>query len=233
MTKKKRPIIWIVGITLCLCAVPVVGITLLFFFPAILNPFMPIYSFKMIPSTHTGYTHYTLTRGKTTYESDYEEYALSSPGNDHEIGQTSSGMRLIEIYGQKKYIVVYDFMDQVAVFRDSRYPAIDLSTAIVTDMKLASLAYAPGLGPEKDTQDSHLIQNVLAALTTGTPITAPPSGSNLQKYCLFLSGGDLIGMQYCVGVYVDASGQVYLARDTLSKEWFQASDLLSDWVKTP
>ena len=193
---------------------------------------MPLYDFKMTPSTHAGYTRYTLTRGNTTYESDYEEYALSSPGSDHQIGQTASGMRLIEIYGQKKYIVVYDFMDQVAVFRDSQYPALDLSAISVTEMKLASLAYAPGLGPEKDTKDLQLIQSVITTLTEGTPIASPVSSAT-DKYCLFLSGGELIGMQYCAGVYVDSARDVYLARDTITQEWFQASPLFTKWATSP
>jgi len=200
--------------------------------PAILNPFMPIYIYKMTPSTQAGYYHYTLTRGNITYESDYEEYALFSPGNDHEIGQTLSGMRLIEISGQTNYIVVYFFMDQVAVFHESQVPPLDLSTASITDMKLASLAYAPGLGPEKDSQDSQLIQDVITTLTEGNPTPSPVGGSP-DKYVLFLSGGDLTGMQYGVGVYVDSSGGVYLARDTLSKDWFQASPLFTQWATTP
>lgn len=228
MSRNKWLFVGGIGAALCICVVVII----IFFFPALLNPFIPIYSFKMTPSTQAGYTHYTLTRGNTTYVSDYEEYALSSPGNDHEIGQTLDGMRLIEIAGQGQYIVAYSFMDQVAVFRTSQAAAINLSTAGVTNMKLASLAYAPGLGPEKSTQDPKLIQEVITALTQGTQVNSP-SGSNVQKYCLFLSGGSLIGMQYCVGAYVDASGNVYLARNTLSKDWFSASDLLSNWVKTP
>lgn len=230
MTNKKRPLVWIIGIALCICVLLIAGIVIVFFFPGLLNPFMPLYSFKMTPSTHVGYTHYTLTHGNTTYVSDYEEYALSSPGNDHEIGQTFSGMRLIEISGQGQYIVVYSFMDQVAVFRDSQASAIDLSTAGVTEMKLASLAYAPGLSPEKDTQDSEIIQEVVSTLTEGTPIVSPVGGT---PDCLYLSGGLLIGMQYCVGVYMDASGQVYLAHDTLSKEWFEAGPLFTEWATTP
>src|ERR1044071_8158819 len=104
MSRKNRLIILGIGIFLCLC-IPLVAGVVLFFFPALLNPFMPIYSFKMTPSTQAGYTHYTLTRGSKTYVSDYEEYALSSPGNDNEIGQTLDGMRLIEISGQGQYIV--------------------------------------------------------------------------------------------------------------------------------
>jgi hypothetical protein len=229
MSRKKWLIIGAIGILICVCVIPLT----LFFQPWLLRTFVPLYIFKSTPSQHAGYTQYTLTRGNTTYVSDYEEYSLSSPGNDHQIGQTASGMRLYEIYGQKKYIVVYSFMDQVAVFRDNRYPAVDLSTASITDMKLASLAYAPGLGPQKDTQDSKLIQDVIAILTTGTPATNSTAASNVQKYCLYLSGGDLIGMQYCVAAYVDSTGNVYLAHDTLSKDWFPVGELVADWVKTP
>jgi hypothetical protein len=87
MTKKKLPRDWLIGSVPCVCAVPVAGIVF-FFFPTLLNRFIAIYSYKMIPSTHIGYDHYSLTRGNTTYKSDYGEYALCSPGNDHEIGQT-------------------------------------------------------------------------------------------------------------------------------------------------
>ncbi len=229
MITKKRLRLGFLGIVGCSC---LTGLTV-FFFPAVLHPFLPIYRYKTTPSTHAGYTHYTLTRGNLTYVSDYEEYALSSPGNDRQIGQTASGMRLYEIYGQQRYIVVYDFMDPVAVFRDSRYPAVDLSTAHITDMQLASLAYAPGLGPQKETQDSKLIQDVIITLTTGTPIANSPQGGSVQKYCLYLSGGDLIGMQYCVGVHVDPAGNVMLARDTLSSAWLPATKLIADWVKSP
>jgi hypothetical protein len=59
------------------------------------------------------------------------------------------------------------------------------------------------------------------------------SVSDPHKYCLYLSGGDLTTMEYCVGAYLDNAGNVYLAKDTLSKQWYPASQTLSDWVKTP
>ena len=227
MPKRKRLIVWIIGISLCLCSIP-----LLFFFqPWLFNPFMPLYKFTSIPSAQAGYPHYTLTRGNVTYVSDYEEYALSSPGNDHQIGQTTSRMRLYEISGQTDYIVLYDFMDQVAVFRDSSQPVLDLSAITITHLKLASAEVAPGMAPEKDTDDPQLIDEVLASLKRGTP--AASSNTNVKKYCLYLSGGDLMGMQYCAGIYVDSAGKVYVSKDTLSKEWYPVSPLFSDWVKSP
>ncbi len=233
MSRRKWFILGAVGIALCVCVIPLIAVAIYFFRPALFNPLLPVYDYKVVSSSHTGYSHQTLILGGTTYESDYAEYALSSPGSDHQIGQTASGMRLYEVYGQKNYVVLYDFMDQVAVFRNSQQPALDLKTAGITGMKLASLAYAPGMGPEKDTSDPQLIKYVITTLTDDTPVAASSSGSNIQKYCLYLSGGSLYGMQYCAGVYVDQAGQVYLARDSLTKDWFQADPLFSAWVKTP
>src|SRR5258706_3598228 len=232
MSRRKWFILGAVGIALCVCVIPLIAVAIYFFRPALFNPLLPVYDYKVVSSSHTGYSHQTLILGGTTYESDYAEYALSSPGSDYQIGQTADGMRLYEVYGQKNYVVLYDFMDQVAVFRNSQQPALDLKTAGITGMKLASLAYAPGMGPEKDTDDPQLIQYVITTLTAGTLVTASSLGSNIQKYCLYLSGGDLYGMQYCAGVYVDQRGQVYLAHDALTKEWIRASPLLSEWVKT-
>ncbi len=199
MSRRKWFILGAVGIALCVCVIPLIAVAIYFFRPALFNPLLPVYDYKVVSSSHTGYSHQTLILGGTTYESDYAEYALSSPGSDHQIGQTASGMRLYEVYGQKNY----------------------------------SLAYAPGMGPEKDTSDPQLIKYVITTLTDDTPVAASSSGSNIQKYCLYLSGGSLYGMQYCAGVYVDQAGQVYLARDSLTKDWFQADPLFSAWVKTP
>jgi len=228
MSRKKWLIPGIIGIVVCFCIVPAVSLAIYLFRPALLNPFMPVYDYKIVPSVYAGYMRHTLALGNQTYESDYTEYGLTSPGNDRQIGQTSQGARLYHIYGQDNFFVLYDFMSPVAVFRDSRQPAFDLGTAGVTDMLLAPL----GLGPQKSTNDPRIIQDVISTLTDRAPAAADTGGS-LDKYCLYLSGGKLIGMQYCVGMYMDKAGQVLLARDTVSKELFQASPLVSGWAKSP
>ena len=231
MTRKK----WLIvgGAVLLVCMIPIVGAAVFFFQPWLLTPYIPLYQFQRGDSNQAGYPLLTLTHGETTYVSDYTEYALSSPGYDRQIGQTTNGAHLYTIDGQKNYVVLYDFMDPVAVFRGVNQPPFDLNTLSVTGMQLASLAFAPGMGHEKNTEDSKLIQNVIATVTKGTPISSTVSVSDSHKYCLYLFGGDLTTMEYCVGAYLDNAGNVYVAKDTLSKEWYPANQLLSDWVQTP
>ena len=212
---------------LCVCLAGISGLVL-FFRPSLLDPEIPVYHYTRIKSTRTGYVHQELTLGNTTYVSDYEEYALSSPGNNHHIGQTPDGMRLYQIIGQTDYLVLYSFMDLVAVFRNSQQPALDLSKITITHLKLASTEVAPGMAPEKDSDNPQLIQEVLDTLKAGTSVV--PLNSNIKRYCLYLSGGDLTGMQYCVGVFVDDKGTVYLDHDTVSTDWFPANSLFTKWV---
>lgn len=228
MSRKKWWIIGLAVLALLICAVPVVVVVFYLYGPPLLNPSMPVYDYQVVPSTQVGYSRHTLRLRDKVYESDYTEYALASPGNDQQIGQTSWGGRLYRIYGQEDFFVLYDFMSPLAVFRDSQKLEFDLGTADVTDMQLSPLES----GPQKNTKDSHLIQDVVTTITEGTPITSVVSGS-LDTYCLYLSGGKLVGMTYCAGVYMDKTGQVFLARDTISKEWFQASPLFEKWAKTP
>jgi hypothetical protein len=135
---------------------------------------------------------------------------------------------LYRIYGQEDFYVLYDFMSPLAVFRNSSSLEFDLGAAGVTDMLLSPL----GSGLQKSTKDPQLIQDVVTTITKGTLISSVVSGS-LDTYCLYLSGGKLVGMTYCAGVYMDKTGQVFLARDTISKEWFQASPLFVEWAKSP
>ena len=233
MSRKRWLMIGLGGIGLCICVI-VIGVLVIFLRPSLLNPKLPVYTYTKTPSTHAGYDHFELTLGDKTYVSDSEEYALFSPGSgDHAIGQTADGMLLYEVYGQTNYVVLYSFMDPVAVFRNSKQPVLDLSTITVTHLKLASAGVAPGTAPEKDTDDPQLIQAVMSSLRKGTPVTVPSAVGDMKKYCLYLSGGNLYGMQYCAGTYVDQAGQVYLARDALTKDWLQADPLFSAWVKTP
>jgi len=133
--------------------------------------------------------------------------------------------RLNTIYGQKDYIVLYDFMSPVAVFRSIHEPVLELRTAGVTEMILTDLV--PG-GPQKSTTDAALINDVIATLTGSAPVRASAS---VKKYGLYLSGGKLIGMKYCAGLYIDGAGQVYLARDTFTDKWNRSSDAFSKWTK--
>lgn len=218
------------GLFTCICIIAIGSVAVLIFRPSLLNPFMPTYEYEITPSAYEGYSHHTLTRGSLTYESDYTEYGLSTGGNDHQIGQTPMGGRLIEISGQPDYVVLFDFMSPIAVFRKSGTPPFNWRTIDFNEMHLYQIGVA-GTAPLTST-DANLIRETLEPLREGNSITASDQvDAGYQSYYLNLYSDQLQGMWYIIGVYKDTNGEVYVAENTFSKEWFPASKTFSDWVK--
>lgn len=229
MSKKKWLTIGI-GILSCICIGGASLVVIGFVRPSLLNPFTPVFEYEITPSVHEGYSHHTLTRGSLTYESDYAEYGLSTGGNDHQIGQTPLGGRLIEITGQPDYVVLFDFMSPIAVFRKSGSPPFDWRSIDFTEMHLFPLD-VPGVAPTTST-DVDLIAEALSPLRDGrSAIASDKVGTGYQSFYLNLYSDQLNGMWYILGVYKDINGRVYVAENTFSKEWVPASEIFAKWIE--
>ncbi|MBI3169345.1 MAG: hypothetical protein HYZ22_12750 [Chloroflexi bacterium] len=232
MSKKK----WLtvgIGVFACIC---IAGVWLLgvgFFRPALFNPFMPVYEYEIMPSVHEGYSHQTLTREGITYESDHAEFGLSTGGSDHQIGQTPMGGRLIEVAGQPDYVVLFDFMSPIGVFRKSGNPPFDWRAVDFTEMQLYPYPSSATAGTAPITStDAALIKEALTPIREGTSAISPDQvHAGYQSFFLNLYSDQLYGMWYMIPVYVDETGQAYVAENTLSKEWFPANETFSNWVR--
>lgn len=231
MSKTKR---WILG-----GGIAIMILVAVFFLTAallvrqsLLKAGTPIYDYKSVPSEHEGYSHQTLTIENHTYESDYAEYGLSAAGTDFQVGQTSLGGRIYEIDTQRNYLVVYDFMSPIGVFRDSQIPPFDWRTTDFNEMRLYSTEIATATPQEpKTSTDVQLIQAALAPMRRDSePISPSQLSGGYKSFVLYLYSEQLTGMSYSIGVYMDDTGAVYVAENTLSKEWFPASELFSKWV---
>jgi hypothetical protein len=238
MSRKKWLLIGVVGFAICICAIPIALLAIYFFRPSFLDPFTTVYAYEVVPSTHEGYSRHTLTMGNTTYESDYPEYTLSLAGGDNSqlIGQTPLGGRIYGIPGQDPsvYVVMYDFMSPVGIFRKSQYPIFDWHTATFRKMRLYPLGAGTNTtGAYKGSTDAQLIQNVLATLKGRTAISPSQVTGSTSNYALYLYSNQLPGMNFCAGVYMDGDGRVYLAENTISREWFPASQPFYEWARSP
>jgi hypothetical protein len=233
MSRNKWLIVAASAIVACVCII-CVGALVAFVRPSLLNPLMPVYEYKIVPSTHEGYSLHTLTRGGTTYESDYTEYGLWTNFTDKQIGQTPLGGRVYTIPDQENYVVLYDFMSPIGVFRKSGTPPYDWRTDNFNEMHLYStrIATATPNDPIIST-DTQLIQDAVAPILGGAPAISPDQvNGSYESYVLYLYSEQLTGMSYGFGVYIDDSGQVYVAENTLSKEWSPASESFSEWAKS-
>ena len=231
MSKTKR---WIpgVGIAIVILAAGTFLTAALLFRQALLKAGTPVYDYKVVPSEHEGYSRQTLTIAGLTYESDYAEYGLSAAGNDFQVGQTSAGGRIYEIDPQRNYLVVYDFMSPIGVFRNSQIPPFDWRTTDFNEMRLYSTEIATATPQEpKTSTEAQLIQAALAPMRGDSKSISPNQVSGAYKsFVLYLYSEQLTGMSYAIGVYVDETGAVYVAENTLSKEWFPADELFSEWA---
>ena len=234
MSVKKK---WMVGIIVFVIGggVAVFGLAAILFRQALLNAGNPPdYAYQTSPSTHEGYSHQTLTIAGSVYVSDYEEYGLSSAGNDILMGETATGQRVYQIAGQADYLVVYDFMSPLGVFRNTLVPPFDWRTVDFNEMRLYPMV-APNTQTPADpisSTDKDLLEAALSPLRDSsiTPLS-PDQVTPTQTYSLSLYSDQLSGMWYILGVYVDTAGKVYVAENTLAKEWFPASEAFSNWVK--
>lgn len=229
MSKKKWLTI-VIGVFACVC-VTVFGLAAVSLIrPSLFNPFMPVYEYEITPSTHDGYSHHTLTYGNIIYESDYTEFGLSTGGGDRQIGQTPMGGQLIEIVGQPDYLVLFDFMSPIAIFHKSGTPPFDWRTVDFNEMHLHPLDVT-GVAPSTST-DVIMIAEALAPLrAANSPVSQDQINTNYRSFILNLYSNQLQGMWYMVGVYKDVNGQVYVAENTNSKEWFPASKSFAEWIQ--
>lgn len=234
MSRNKWLITGVIGILVCICVMAIALLVIAFFRPSLLNPLMPVYDYEIVSSTYEGYSRPTLTPGSTTYESDYAEYGLFTNWSDQQIGQTSLGGRIYTIPSQENYVVLYDFMSPIGVFRNSQTPPFDWRTINFNEMRLYSIEIATATPNEpKISTDIELIQDALSPMLGNAPVISPSQVAVSHKgFALYLYSEQLAGMSYSIGVYIDESGQVYMAENTLSKEWFAASKAFSEWAKS-
>jgi len=234
MSAKKK---WMVGIIVFVIGggIAVFGLAAILYRQAFLNAKnLTEYVYQTSPSTHEGYSHQTLTIASSMYVSDYEEYGLSSAGNDILMGETATGQRVYQIAGQADCLVVYDFMSPLGVFRNTLAPPFDWRTVDFNEMRLYPMV-APNTQTPADpitSTDKNLIAEALTPLRDSSIKPLSPDQITLaQTYSLSLYGDQLSGMWYILGVYVDTDGKVYVAENTLSKEWFPASETFAEWIQ--
>ncbi len=233
MPRKKWLIVGASVVLVCVGLICVGGL-IAFFRPSLFNPLMPVYEYEIVQSAHEGYSRHTLTRGNVTYEMDYAEYGLWTNWYDKQIGQTSLGGRIYTVPGQENYVVLYDFMSPIGVFRDSQTPAFDWRTANFNEMRLYSTKIVTATPNDpKISTDIQLIQDALSPILEATSAISPSEvNGSYEGYALYLYGEALEGMSYAIGGYIDDSGMIYVGENTLSKEWFPANEIFSEWAKS-
>ena len=197
------------------------------------------YSYEQSPSAQSGYTRQTLTSGSTVYESDSTEYALQLSGSDTSrlVGTITEGGKIYAIPGQdpSEYVALWDSTSPVAVFRNSKHAAFDWRNADFYKMQFTPPRSTNTAIPfkTKESANPQLLTEVLESLKNETIVSPTQAGDGVKSYTLYLYSGELAGMSYCVGVYIDSTGRVYLAENTISQEWHQAGPLFSRWAKLP
>jgi hypothetical protein len=241
MSKNKWLILFALAAALCiiLCTMAVVFLGIIGgFVSQRYNPiyFGPVYTFEQSPSTHSGYRHSTFSSGNTVYVNDYDEYALLSANTNptQVVGRTEyGGDTICAIPGQKptSYVIHVGWMGPEGIYRNSQLPPFDWRNATFQKMQFA---IPDGPAANKQSTDAALIEDVVTTLkqaaTTTPPSQVPGSYDNI--YGLYLFSDQLPGLIYCVGVYMDNSGQVYVAENTSSKQWIQAGPRFTKWVQT-
>lgn len=220
---------WLSGCGLALCALcsvcAAVWAVFTLFFP-------PLYQMEQVPSPHDGYLRTTLSDGNVSYVNDYEESALTAFGAPvtERIGLTWGGSGLYAIPGQavSAYVLEYDPMYEV-VYRNIDHPPFDWRAAEFRLMRL----YRPGNAYE--TTDARIIQDVLAAFEENPPLTVPFQAdgnyAGYQNNWLQSISADLPGLAYNFGVHISPLGEVFLAENPLSNQWFPAGRPFVEWVQ--
>lgn len=250
MTKKKWLIVIALGMAACATMCAIVFVVWFIRLDNMgVDHTLPVYTFEQIPSIHPGYRRTTITSGTSVYVNDFDEYALRLENTDptHAIGRTPfGGGKIYAIPGQKPtaYVAadVGSEMSAYAVFRNSQLPPFDWRTATFQKMEFT---WPNGSGANERTTDPALIEDVVRTLRDGTPtnLPTPVSGSISNLSGLHLFSDQLPGLIYCLEVYPDKAGPVYLAENMVvetanSKPWVQArwvpaSLLFTKWVQTP
>jgi hypothetical protein len=209
-------------------------ITLAFFFRTGASSLLSAtYRYNDIPSKYTGFVRHVLRTGSTTYDSDYAEYGLSATGTDRLLAQVSSTARVYAIPGEDPsvYVVLYDLKTQVGVFRNTQHPAFDWRRISFKEMRFFQLD-TNSSNTYQSSADTQLIQEAITALRGRTSVSPLQVTGKPTRYGLNLYSDQHPGLIYCLGVFVDGAGNVYLAENTLSQDWFPAGKLFTNWVKS-
>ena len=253
MTRTKWLILAVAVLALGLVAVGLLGMLLFVHFvgphETATDPSLPVYTTDQTPSAHAGYRHTTLTCGNAVYVNDFDEYALQLINVEptQAVGRTAFGDgKICAIPGQKPeaYLAgdVGSEMPAYAVFRNRQLPPFDWRTATFREMQYTGLSSA---GVDKRTADPTLIADVVRSLKEGAPVIPPPpeSGSLSNIAGLHLYSDQLSGLVYCPAVYLDKTGQVYVAenmalefinsRTKVRARWLPAGPDFTKWVHTP
>jgi hypothetical protein len=239
MSKNKWLMLFTLAVALCMMAVLYLGI-IGGFVSQRYNPtyFGSVYTFlEQIPSSHNGYLRTSLSSGSEVYVNDYDEYSLllENTNPTQVVGRTEyGGDTICAISGQKptSYIVHVGWMGPEGIYRNSQQPPFDWRNATFQKMQFVM---PDGPAANKRTTDSALIEDVVTTLKQGTAATPPSQvpGSYNNIYGLYMFSDQLPGLIFCVGVYMDKTGQVSLAENISSKKWIQAGPIFTKWVQTP
>ncbi len=191
----------------------------------------PLYTLTQSPSALADFMSTTLASGDNVYVSDVPEYALMVDSSflPAIVGRTADGLVLYAIPGQKPgdYVALSGLMFPSEPFRNTSTPPFDWRKAEFQEIRLM-----PGEAGDrpKQSDDPQLIAEALAAMqgSFGPALTLKvPAGSDLR-----LVSDQLPGLVYCARVYFDDAGQIYLAENGLSDQWFPAGPLFTTWAKT-
>jgi hypothetical protein len=242
--KKKWLIVLSAFAALCLAAVATVCVVLFWGASRVVDHFLPAYSTQQIPSTHPGYRRTTLLSGSSAYVNDYEEYSLRliNPEPTQVIGRYGAGkVCAIPDQNPTNYIAADcgSEMPAYEVFRNSQTQPFDWRKATFQQMQFTGPS---GSGVNILTTNQTLITDVIRTLRDGTPatttLTLSTNASNFAEICLF--SDQLPGLIFCPAVYLDPSGQVFLAESTAyvptgspsqnQSTWKSASREFTDWI---
>ncbi|MBV6394765.1 MAG: hypothetical protein HFACDABA_00333 [Anaerolineales bacterium] len=194
---------------------------------------LPVYRMNQVDSQHAGFRRTTLTHGDSVYVNDYEESALMAFGEQpsKRIGRFPVSLGINGLYaipGQdvSAYVLEYDPMYQ-AVYRNIHHPPFDWRAAKFQMMRLYST------GNAVETEDVLVIGEALAAFD-GAPMIVPMQAdgnyAGYENHWLQSFSDALPGLAYNFGVHIDSSGQVFLAENVVSNQWFLAGSLFVEWI---
>lgn len=208
------------------------------------NHVLPAYTTQQIPSSHPGYRRTMLSSGNSVYVNDYEEYPLRliNPEPTQVIGRYGAG-KVCAIPGQNPTVYIAadcgSEMPAYEVFRNSQAPPFDWRTITFQKMQFTGPS---GSGVNLFTTNQALIADVLRTLREGAPAATPTSATNSASNSaeIHLFSDQLPGLVFCPVVYLDPSGQVYLAESVpfaasgsqspSQTQWKSASREVADWT---
>lgn len=246
MTGKQRIILFAGRVASAVGALAFLGVG---FFAGCNSGNLPVFKSDQVESSHAGYRRTTLICGSEVYVNDYEEAALQLifPDPSQVIGRSAFGSaKICAIPGQPTtaYIAcdVGSEMPAYAVFRNTNHPPFEWRTATFREMNFTALDASRTF---KQTTNSALLAEVVRTLREGTPVELPgfpfAGVTNLSTIKMF--SDQLPGIVFCPSVFVDASGQIYLAEGLMMDltpgkaqffaKWIPVSGMFTEWMKVP